>query len=139
MIVSTLLLHLLEAAKSLLGEVADVLQEPLNLLWLLLVVRLGVDEPDSVLAAGELDKEVGLDGVREESFLSLLAILVHDISHNCEVHVKIIWVLLHLVSRLHDELVILRVPMREQEHHHALHHLLLLEVGQPVRFEDGLA
>jgi len=80
--------------------------------------------------ASELHKEISLNGEGEEALLGLLAVVIHHVTNDGEVHVELLRVLVHLVSGLYDEQIVLGVPVREQEHHHGLDHLQLLQLGQ---------
>ena len=92
---------------------------------------------DVVLAfvtASELNEEVSHTWVSEEALLGLLAVLVHNITNDAEVDGKLTTAALcRLFLRFLDESVILRVPVREEDHHDPQDDRFLL-----VHFERGV-
>lgn len=119
-------------------QLSQVVLESSQLLGVSLVVGLVLKEVQAFVGESECSEQERLDWVLEVPVLSLLAVLVHDISDDGEVDGVGATILLGLGFGLLDELVTLAVSMGEADHHHAMDDLLSLVLVQTTALLEHL-
>lgn len=103
-------------------QLLQVSQYPVQLVLVLCVVRLLLKEVVTLITESKGGEHEALDGVREVSVLGFLAVLVHDIANDVKLDVLFA-----------DEAIVLRVSVREQNHHG------VLQQGLGLLVQDSLA